>query len=153
MRRKLSTLLLMTFCAPLLWAQATGGFVVEHWDSTTGSSPMRVTDRTTLGGMVGLPANIAVTVHPDRRKHRAEVKVVPLGVQFVDPSSQPGTPDSYQGYVQYRLDNGAPVSTSASQWTFANLPPGHHTITVALLGADGKPMVGEKVFQFNMPKR
>jgi hypothetical protein len=151
--RILVGLLFALISSPVIWAQAAGGGAIEqHWDATTGAPQEHLPDRTTLAGMVAQPPDLYAKVRPDERAKSATVEVLPVGVELVSPPASPRTPSEHQGYLSYKLDNAAPVTSAASKWTFDNVAAGHHVITVELYGLDGRPMTDGKKLTFEFSR-
>ena len=154
MRLRIALVILFALIfSPGSWAQAAGGGAVEqHWNPSTGAPEEHLRDRTTLAGMVAQPPDLYAKVRPDEKAKSATVEVVPVGVDLVSPPSSPQPPSEHEGYLAYKLDNGAPVATAQSKWTFANVGGGHHVITVELFGLDGRPMTDAKKLTFEFSR-
>ncbi len=139
--------------SPVLWAQAAGGGAIEqHWNPSTGAPEEHLPDRTTLAGMVAQPPDLYAKVHPDERAKSATVEVLPVGIELVSPPASPQRPNEHQGYLAYKLDNAAPVTSADTKWTFGDVAPGHHIITVELYGLDGRPMAEAKKLTFEFSR-
>jgi hypothetical protein len=125
---------LFLFCAPMpgQWRQ----------QPTTGSTPMRLTDRTNYAGMSGIGPLIEaelVDEHKNADQKQAVVKTEVWGVDLISPPQAGVDAKRSEAYLTYRLDQQPEVKTADKEQTFRNLPPGDHKIVVQLAFADGRP--------------
>lgn len=108
---------------------------------TTGSTPMRLPDRTMYTGMSGIgPQLDAELVDKDKnaKEKRAVVKVDVWGMDLVAP--HPGAePKRSEAYLIYQLDQQTQIMTAEKEHTFDNLSAGEHKIRVQLAHANGHP--------------
>lgn len=121
---------------------------------STGSPPNQLPDRTTLAAQAGLgpllKANL-VDAKNNAKNHKAVVEVQTDGVTIIDPVAANGEPNSHQGHIQYRLDNGAIQNSTSSTWTFEHLSSGRHLIRVALASSDNQQMGKERSLEIKVP--
>jgi hypothetical protein len=71
------------------------------------------------------------------RMHSAsvEVEVQNVWLHYPDEAAEP---DIQVGVLQYRIDHCPAIVTTETRLRFQELPSGHHTITVGLLGMDNR---------------
>ncbi len=137
----------LVLCSVTLFAQ---------WaqNPTTGSNPEQLSDRTKIAGMTGLDPELKagfVDKGSNAKEHKAVVRADVWGVDLV--SSQSGTEAASTGaFLSYVLDHNPPIRTDQKEYTFDNLAPGQHTITVRLLSADGQTIGSNVVMGIHIPK-
>ncbi len=139
----LTTIVFTTLSVSAQWAQ----------DPTTGSSQQQLTDRTKLAGMTGLDPELKadfVQKSNNAKEHKAVVRADVWGVNLVPPdsnASQNGT-----ALLSFALDHNAPAKTNQQEYTFENLSPGQHTITVRLLSPEGQEIGSNVVLGIHISK-
>lgn len=120
---------------------------------TTGSSPEQLTDRTNLAGMTGLSPELKagfVQKSENAKQHKIAVRAEVWGVHLVPPDAnarQNGTAS-----LSFVLDHNAPVKTDQKEYTFDNVSPGQHTVTVRLLSPEGQEIGSNIVLGIHIPK-
>lgn len=84
------------------------------------------------------------------RDHIAVVEVEVLNVWLDTPQvvEQPGIE---VGVLRYQVDRCPPVVTTATRLQFHQLKPGAHTITVAVIGADDRPITPPALLKLTVP--
>ncbi len=83
------------------------------------------------------------------RQHRVEVEVE---VRHVFLALNPTDRSGYQrGLLRYQLDSGPPILTTQTRQRFEHLSAGHHTITVAVVGADAHPLTPKVELRVEIP--
>ena len=120
----------------------------------TGSQPERVPDRTVLAGQSGMaPLMTAklVNKNANAREHRAVVEVETDGVHMVDAASVNHVPNLEQAHIQYQLDSGDLINSTAKTMKFDGLAPGEHRIQVKLAGNDNKPIGKATTLKVHIP--
>ncbi|HYG98789.1 MAG TPA: hypothetical protein VD837_06625 [Terriglobales bacterium] len=132
-----------TFLAAVVLTFALPMFAQWRQEPTTGSTPMRVPDRTNYAGMTGLgPLLEAEIVDEDANasQKKAVVKAEVWGVDLIAPPQANAEVKRTTAFLTYRLDQQQAITTAQKQYTFSNLPSGDHSITVQLAAANGQPM-------------
>ncbi len=139
----IATLLFAAMSLSAQWAQ----------NPTTGSSPEQLPDRTKLAGMTGLDPELKadfVDKSQNAKEHKVVVRADVWGVDLVPPeanSQQNGT-----ALLSFVLDHNPPVKTNQQEYTFDNVSPGQHTVTVRLLSPDGQEIGSNVVLGVHIPK-
>lgn len=136
----------------LLFALSMPGYAQWRQDPTTGSTPMRLPDRTNYAGMSGLGPMLEAELadeHRNAQDKRAVVKAEVWGVDLINPPQSGVAIKRSEAYLSYRLDQQPEVKTTDKEQTFNNLPAGDHTIVVRLAYADGSPAGAPVTLKFN----
>lgn len=120
----------------------------------TGSPQQTFADRTKLSNLSGMGPQLEVgLVDADKNasQRQAVVDVEVWGVNLVSPNSG-HEPRNSEAYLLYRLDNQPVVRTDEKEYTFSNIPPGHHSISVQLAMSNGQPIGNRMVVSVRIPK-
>jgi len=84
------------------------------------------------------------------KEHAAAVEVETENIGSVDPDVQPYA-ESGEGLLEYQVDQGPVLGTSARRVDFRDLTPGKHTITVALASTDYKDLGAKAELEVDIP--
>jgi hypothetical protein len=120
----------------------------------TGSPEQMLPDRTNVAGMSGMTPELQAGLIDAQRnaaERRAVVHAEVWGLNLAEPQSQ-SQPKRNDGFLRYVLDRNEPVNTAGKEYTFPNLSPGYHTITVQLIAADDQPIGAKLVMTVHVPK-
>jgi len=146
-RNMLVLSLVVSFSAMFLFAQ---------WRQRprTGSPQNLLEDRTNMWGMSGLlPALQAgfVDKAKNAQQKQAVIHVKVWGVHLVAPGSS-NEVNNDKASLAYVLDHSPEYRTDQTEYTFRNLSPGHHTITVQLMALNNQPIGAKMILGLEIPK-
>ncbi len=85
------------------------------------------------------------------RNNSADVAVDVSGIQLMDPDQARERAVQGQGHLQYRVDDGPVIVTTATKLEFLELPHGRHRITIDLAANDGTPIGPHQVLWVTIP--
>jgi len=130
----------------LAWTACNrGSDEATHWDTTTGAPQQRLTDRTTLNQQAGMaPAFEARLAGGATSSGTATIEVAQQGLQIVSPDLPPTPNDASRGFVEYRVDGGAPQYTSQTRFSVSGLAAGERDISVRLVDTAKHGLTGYK---------
>ncbi len=97
------------------------------------------------------PALRAVLVEGQARRKAAGVSVVVHDFKLVDPDLAQERPVSGEGHLNYQLDDGPVISTTATRLRFLDLQPGEHTISVSLAANNDEPLGPRQTLTIRVP--
>lgn len=120
----------------------------------TGSSQAQLADLTKMSGMTGLGPALEAELERESenaKEKKAVIRAAVWGVNLVDPNSVK-EPSNTQAFLAYTVDRNAPVVTAEKEYTFANLTPGEHIITVRLMAAQNLTIGVPKMVKVEIPK-
>ena len=104
-------------------------------------------------GSATKPTMTAKLVDPEKKAAAggATVEVTTSGVELTDPAIANEKPVAGQAHLHYQVDKGPVIATPTAKLSFHDLAPGSHTITVALVGNDHKPLGSQQTLTVNVP--
>jgi hypothetical protein len=138
----------------IIFLAVTGAFAQWRENPKTGSPQNRLADRTNMAGMVGLMPELKadlVDVHRNAEQKKIVVQADVWGVNLATPQklTEANNDEAFLGYV---LDRNPPIKTDQKEYTFTNVAPGRHTITVQLIAANGQPIGEKTILGVHIPK-
>lgn len=91
----------------------------------------------------------ALVANPEQLAHNRAV-IVEVKIQGL-PLREPAEPERTSGHLQYRLDQGPIIATTATRLGLQGLSPGPHVVTVQLVRNDQTRVGPEQVLTVTVP--
>lgn len=145
----------MRFAGIMLVCVLTATTAFAQWaeNPQTGSPQQQLPDQTKMAGMTGLAPELkAAFVDQAKNSKKKQVSVLAdvWGVDLASPENS-GEARGNEAHLSFVLDDNPPVATDQREYTFSNISPGRHTITVRLLSPDGHEIGSNVVLGFRIP--
>lgn len=120
---------------------------------STGSPQRYFPDRTNVAGMVGLEPKLGavlIDITQNAKQRKIVVQADVWGANLIAPEN--AEPRNDQAFLSFVLDDNPPAKTDQKEYTFRDVQPGQHTVTVRLLSADGQQVGSNVVLGVHIPK-